>query len=119
MATLADAVTGAISAHLSWKTHLSVAIGSGESGFRVDEVARDDLCPFGRWLMGDAAVREAPPYPEVLALHARFHQEAARVLALALGDRGEEAAAAMARGSPFEEASSALLAALVAWRAAG
>jgi len=119
MDTLADALTAAISAHLAWKTHLSIAIGSGESRFQVDEVARDDLCALGRWLMGDGALREAAPYAEVLALHARFHLEAARVLALALEDRGEEAAAAMERGSDFDEASSALMAALAAWRAAG
>jgi methyl-accepting chemotaxis protein len=85
----------------------------------VDEVRRDDLCAFGQWLMGDAALREAPLYADVLALHARFHLEAARVLHIALEGRAQEAAAAMEPGSDFDEASSALVAALAAWRAAG
>jgi len=119
MATLADAVTAAISAHAAWKTHLSVAIGFFEKKFQVDEAARDDLCAFGRWLMGDAALREAPLYAEVLALHARFHLEAAQVLGTALAGRRAEACAAMAPGSAFDGASAQLVAALKAWRASG
>jgi len=119
VATLADAVTAAISAHVAWKTHLSVAITLGTSRFQVDEVARDDLCVFGCWLMGDAALREAPLYAEVLALHARFHLEAARVLGTALDGQRAEACAAMAPGSAFDGASSQLVAALKAWRASG
>jgi hypothetical protein len=119
MANLSEAVTAAISAHVAWKTHLSAAICSGESGSQVGDAARDDLCAFGRWLMGDASLRVAALYPEVLALHARFHLEADRVLAIALQGRAEEAGAAMERGSAFDEASSALVRTLTAWRAAG
>lgn len=119
MDTLANAVTAAISAHTAWNANLSAAVSSGQGGLQGHDVARDDLCAFGRWLMGDPSLREAPLYAEVLALHARFHLEAARVLDIALEGRTQEAAAAMERGSAYDDASSALLTALAAWRAAG
>lgn len=119
MTTLADAVTAAISAHGAWKTHLSIAIGSGQSRFQVADARRDDGCPFGQWLQGDASLRAAPPYAGVKALHARFHLEAAKVLATALDGKKDEARAAMAPGSAFDATSSELVKALIAWRAAG
>jgi len=73
---------------------------------------------FGQWLYGDeitAGEKATPGYEEVCRLHARFHEEAARVLELALAGKRWEAAAALGDGSAYAMASMDLLNALAAW----
>jgi hypothetical protein len=109
----------AIAAHARWKSHLRQAIETRKSDWTVDRVRPDNLCDFGRWL-GErpAPQRMTEHYKSVHDLHARFHTEAAHVLELALAGRREDAAAAMAIGSPFANVSSKLTIAMTAWKKA-
>lgn len=116
MSDLTEALQAAILAHGTWKTHLAMAIGSGQSKLVVAVAGKEDACQFGAWLLGDPALRKSPRFAEVRALHATFHREAATVLGLALEGKKEEARAAMARESTFEATSATLTRALHAWK---
>jgi Chemoreceptor zinc-binding domain len=107
----------AIAAHARWKSQLRQAIETGKSEWTVERVRPDDVCEFGQWL-GERPVPEkmSEAYRTVADLHARFHQEAASVLALALAGHRDRAAAGMAVGSPFASASAKLTSAMVAWK---
>jgi len=109
----------AIAAHARWKSHLRQAIESGKSEWTVDRARPDNLCEFGQWL------RERPvpekmteQYKIVVDLHARFHQEAAHGLELALAGHRDKATSGMAVGSPFASVSSKLTSSMVAWKRA-
>lgn len=45
-----EEVQNAIRAHGAWKLRLKTAIATGSSSLKVDDVARDDCCDFGKWL---------------------------------------------------------------------
>ena len=107
----------AMRAHTQWKARLNKAIETGSSEFVVDVVRLDDRCDFGKWLHGQAGSTD-PHYVEVKRLHAEFHTEAARILALAVGGKPAEATAAMAPRTPFTRASASLVLALTAWERA-
>lgn len=119
MSDLKESIQAAILAHGMWKSHLAMAIGSGQSKFAVADAKKDDGCQFGKWLLGDPALKRSPRFAEVRALHASFHQEAAKVLALALEGKKDEARAAMASGSGFETTSSSLTKLLLTWKKEG
>jgi hypothetical protein len=116
MSDLKEAVQAAILAHGMWKSHLAMAIGSGQSKFAVAEAKKEDACQFGKWLLGDAALKKSPHFANIRTLHASFHQEAAKVLAMALEGKKEEARTAMGRDSAFETTSATLTKALLAWK---
>lgn len=116
MSELQALVTKAIAAHGQWKVRLREVIASGRSEWTVDQVKVDDQCLLGRWIYGDALARFPgdPVVEQVRDLHREFHQEAARVLALALAGRRAEAEQAMAQGSAYSRVSGALVRALQA-----
>lgn len=100
-----------------WKSRLILAIASGTSDLTVDEARRDDRCAFGKWLRDDigALERQSPRYPEAVEVHAQFHEEAAKVLALALERKQTEALALTEQGSPFSTAWARLATILIHW----
>ena len=108
-------VSAAINAHALWKAHLGTAITLGSAPFRVEDVGRDDRCKFGQWLHGLRSEKNAPQFEVVRALHARFHEEAARVLELALSGKAEEARARVAPEGEYATTSAQLVEALLAW----
>ncbi len=109
----------AIATHAWWKSDLRQAIDSGERDQTVDDVRDDDRCEFGRWLQKrPVAEKMSEHFRTVRELHARFHEEAAHVLELALAKRADEAMAAMAIGSSFASISARLTSAMVAWKLA-
>lgn len=116
MSDLKDAVQAAILAHGMWKSHLAMAIGSGQSKFAVADAKKEDTCQFGKWLLGDPGLKKSPHFANIRALHATFHQEAAKVLAMALEGKKDEARVAMGREAPFEATSGTLTRALLAWK---
>jgi methyl-accepting chemotaxis protein len=115
-----DAIDAGINAHRLWKQRLAEAVTSGRSEWTPEDVCRDDGCEFGRWLREGIAPRDraTPHFAKVRALHAAFHQSAGQVLRLALGGRRAEAEQAIASGSAFTKASSALVVAMMDWKAA-
>lgn len=117
-AELAEQIAAGLAAHGAWKTRLADAIASGASDVDEATLARDDRCPFGRWLHETCpeATRATPQYRAVHDLHEAFHRHAADVLALALSGRADEARRAMETGSPFVQTSAELTRAMIAWR---
>jgi hypothetical protein len=110
-------ITAAVSAHGQWKARLATAIKEGKSEFTPAVVRQDNQCPFGKWLYGevDAASKTSPHYAKVKTLHAAFHENAAKVLDLAVSGKAAEATAAMAIGGDFAKASSQITVALGEW----
>jgi hypothetical protein len=110
------AISTAVTAHAAWKRRLALAVETGKDASTPTLVRVDSTCDFGRWLYGaDTAIKSAPQYAEVKALHAAFHAAAADVLTLAVAGRKAEATAAMAPGSAYAAASMRLVNALSAW----
>lgn len=108
-------VNAAINAHALWKAHLGTAITLGSAPFRVEDVGRDDRCKLGQWLHGLRAEKAAPQFEQARALHARFHEEAAKVLDLALAGRADEARARVAPEGEYATTSLQLVEILVRW----
>lgn len=112
-----EEIKKAIGAHGLWKQRLRDAIDKGQSEFTVERVKPDNLCDFGKWLHslppGD---RGSEHWKKVQQLHAEFHQEAARILGLALAKQKPQAEAGIAPNSKFATLSSSLTAAMMAWQ---
>jgi hypothetical protein len=110
-------INRAIAAHAQWKTRLRQAIESGKSEWTPDSVRPDNRCDFGKWLHSVSPKETVTErWKKIKALHAEFHKEAARILALAVASRKAEAEAAIALGSQFSKTSADLTLALVDWR---
>lgn len=117
-AGLADQIGAGLAAHAAWRTRLADAIASGASDVDEDTLARDDRCPFGRWLHEGCpdAIRAGADYRTVHDLHEEFHRCAAEVMHLAVSGRPDEASSAMSTGAPFVQTSADLTSAMIAWR---
>ncbi len=115
--SLSDELTRGVSAHSAWKQRLTRAIDTGQDLSTPARVRLDNACDFGTWLYAaDAATRASSFYPDVKALHATFHQEASKVLELALAGKKAEAGDAMRYGSGYSRASTELVTKITAWR---
>jgi methyl-accepting chemotaxis protein len=100
----------AIAKHAMWKTTLSVAIATGDE-LDVERIASDRCCAVGRWLHGDAAeiISDHSARMVCIEVHANFHKEAARVAGLINSERLDDASQLLRDGSPFAEASEAIV----------
>ncbi len=118
MMPLHDEITKAIGAHGMWKMRLHSAIEMGKSEFAPDQVSHDNQCDFGRWLYGSSvppAAKQQPDYEACRRLHAEFHQEAAKVLTLAVTGQKDKALHAMDPSGKFAEVSGHLTGAMMKW----
>lgn len=112
-----EEIKKAIGAHGLWKQRLRDAIDKGKSEFTVERVKPDNLCDFGKWLYSlPPAERNTDNWKKIQQLHAEFHQEAARILGLALGNQKSQAESGIAPNSKFATLSSTLTAAMMAWQ---
>jgi methyl-accepting chemotaxis protein len=98
-----------IDAHRQWKVKLRDAIESRQT---VDAatLARDDCCALGKWIYGDGqrlAGRET--FSELIARHKHFHQVAGGVAEKINHRQYREAEEALAPGTPFSAATSAVV----------
>jgi hypothetical protein len=120
MSAFTDQVQAAVLAHGEWKSRLRQAIATGHSDFRVEVVQQDNACAFGKWLYdeGHRSFPSSSDYEDVRRLHAEFHKEGSRVLALAVSGKAEDASKAMGMGLPFSRISAQLVTALTRARAA-
>jgi methyl-accepting chemotaxis protein len=96
----------AIAAHVEWKTKLRGAIAA-QSELDAFAAAKDNICPLGKWLHGDARQKYAhlADFSTCVQAHAAFHREAGRVAALVNAKQYKEATAALDAGSPYAKAS--------------
>ena len=98
-----------IDAHRQWKVKLRDAIENRE---KVDAatLVRDDCCALGKWIYGDGqrlAGRET--FSELIERHKRFHQVAGGVAEKINQRQYREAEEALAPGTPFSAATSAVV----------
>ena len=115
--SIADEITRAIGAHAMWKNRLRNAIAEGRSDWTADKIQPDNLCDFGKWLYSlPASDKSSEHWKKVQSLHAGFHQEAARVMELALKGHKDEAKSAMTSGGAFASCSANLTEAMLIWR---
>jgi methyl-accepting chemotaxis protein len=116
-----DDVTRAIGAHGLWKGRLISALRADDPTLDPVQLARDDVCDFGRFLYGPAipaAEKAGPHYQRVKALHAAFHRCVCDVVVRARAGRKAEAEEALRPGGPFATASADLTQAMMAWQQA-
>jgi chemoreceptor zinc-binding protein len=114
-----DALTKAIAAHASWKARLRSSINTGKSDVSVETVRTDNHCEFGKFLYGpelSAAEKQSEHYRTIKPLHAQFHQEAAKVLELALSGQKEAAEQALGMGGSCAKIATTLTQAIMKWR---
>jgi methyl-accepting chemotaxis protein len=99
----------AIKAHAEWKTRLRAAM-SGKQQLDAASIGKDNQCPLGKWLHGEAKAKYAglKSYGPCVSAHAAFHVEAGKVAALINGAKYAEAEAALGGGTPYSSASSAV-----------
>ena len=84
----------AIRAHQAWKGRLMAVVnGQSTEALEPAAVSRDDVCVLGCWLHGQGArfFAGTPLLPAVTQAHARFHQLAGQVVALAQQNEGTQA----------------------------
>jgi hypothetical protein len=103
----------ALLAHRRWKNRIEKAIATGRSTFKIENVKADNRCKFSTWLyaLPDQTTEE---WKRVQRLHALFHEEAARVLELALRGQKDEAKQAISLTSHYCDLSVKMTNALLA-----
>ena len=112
--SIAAEISSAINAHARWYFHLQEAIKKGTSEFRPETVRVDDACQFGKWMYShlEGTMRGSPLYESIKELHAKFHDETAKVLSLALHGKKDEALRLIGSESEFKLLSGRLVGAL-------
>jgi len=97
---------GAVKAHADWKVKLRAAIARHDT-LDARSISRDNVCPLGQWLHGDAKqeLGDSPMFRDVLAKHATFHRCAGDVALAINSEKFAEAEAMLANGTPFARAS--------------
>jgi methyl-accepting chemotaxis protein len=107
----------AVRAHSDWKMKLSAYIRRPDRSLRAVEVARDDVCELGCWIHGQGRhLAGAKEYAELKSSHAEFHRTAADIVRRA--DAGERVSEeiALSATSPYSNASSHVIQAIVAMK---
>ena len=112
---MGDEIKKAIGHHGTWLNDLLNTIGSSRTRVSVEDAGREDACAFGKWLLSSQEARDSLEFSTIRAIHAKFHEEAAKVVGLALQERSGEAQAAMGSRSAYMKASSELMRAMVEW----
>jgi hypothetical protein len=111
-------VRAGIAAHVAWKKRLRAMIDGGrlEPGTDPATVARDDVCPFGKWIHEDAAEEsDQDRVAEAVRLHAAFHRGTAGVLRAVVAHDREEALRLMGADDGYGGAAARLTDLLLDW----
>lgn len=87
------------------------AIKTGKSKLTVEFIRDDHNCDLGKWIDG-LPIDQGTDYAAIKKLHAEFHQEAARILEMALNGKKDQAIGAMAFFGKYSGISSDLVLAL-------
>ena len=77
--------------HLAWLKDILGKIDSPHT-FKPEEIARDDLCEIGQWLLSIEPIhRDLSEYIELRMLHAELHQLTSDAVKLAQAGKNKEA----------------------------
>ena len=112
MSNTANTIYQAIVAHTAWKKRLREIIDTGENMYDVSP----ENCDFGKLLnehIDELSVYDQ--YSKVVVLHNEFHEEAAKIIQLALNGHLQEANTAIEYGKDFDNTSQDLVKNLIAW----
>ena len=99
----------AIFEHSRLKFHLKNTIETAQSDFKHEEIKDHHACPLGEWLDSPEG-QILPSYAELTEIHKNFHEEAAKILDLALqGQKNEAKLGIQPLTSKFSKLSSQLV----------
>ena len=71
----------AIQAHVLWKMKLGDYLRNPDGSLKSQDIQVDNKCELGQWLHSDGSKWNfLPEYSNLLFEHARFHEEAAKVV---------------------------------------
>ena len=116
MNSYSDQIQKALLAHGAWKQRLRAAIAEGQSEYAVSQVRLDDRCDFGKWFYSlSPSLRTGAEAKAIQSIHAEFHQEASRILDLALHGQKDEALADLGASGSYTALSGRLALALRQW----
>jgi methyl-accepting chemotaxis protein len=115
-----EEVARAFGSHTLWKTRIERAADAGKSEFKPDDVCKDALCTFGKWLHDpklSAEIRSSRHFAEVKSLHADFHQAAGGAIRKAISGDSAGARRDVDHGA-YAQASTRLFDAMFVWQRA-
>jgi methyl-accepting chemotaxis protein len=104
----------AVNCHSEWKRKLYAYVSHPDGSMKVDDVASNNKCKMGRWLLGDGRKYAGfPEFAKLIVEHTRFHMEAANIVRRA--DQGQDVSFefAVGVGGQFSLASSAVVLAIM------
>ena len=107
----------AIKAHSTWKLKLGTYLRKPDGSLKSAEVQLDNKCALGQWIYGEGSKWKSLAEYETLKLeHMKFHKAASAVVQKA--DSGASVAEEIALGgnSDFANASSSVVAAIMAMK---
>lgn len=107
----------AIKAHGEWKVKFRAAI-AGKQKLDAATIAKDNVCPLGSWLHGEAKAKYAglKSYAKCVGDHAAFHTEAGKVASAINAGRFTEAETMIGSSTAYSNASSTVGAAIIGLR---
>lgn len=99
-----------IDAHRQWKVKLRNAIENRET-VDTGTLSRDDCCALGKWVYGEGRqlFGDRPSFAELIAKHQTFHRVAGQVGEMVNQKRYNEAEDALGAGTPFSDATRAVV----------
>jgi len=112
-------ITNAMYAHQNWRIKLELAIEQSEIDVPVEFIRSDLHCKFGKWLFDGsipAEIVESEIYKKVRELHARFHEEAAKVAAVAVSGNQKNAIKLLGSDGEYDRTSRQLMELLGKWK---
>jgi hypothetical protein len=107
----------ALQAHGEWKLKFRMAMQKKQT-LDADAIGRDNVCPLGQWLHGEAKAKYAglKTYGICVDKHACFHREAGTVAATINARQYDRAADMLEAGTSYTMASSAVGGAILGLR---
>ena len=105
----------AVKAHAAWKMKLSAYIRHPDKSINPAEACRDDHCPLGQWLHGEAkkTMSNLPEYQTLVAEHARFHKAVGNAVQLADAGKNPDEEHVLGWDSDFAESSRSIVTTIV------
>jgi Chemoreceptor zinc-binding domain len=99
-----------IDAHRQWKVKLRNAIENRET-VDTSTLSRDDCCALGKWVYGDGQKQfgQRAAFTDLIAKHQVFHRVAGQVGEMVNQKRYTEAEDALGAGTPFSDATRAVV----------
>ena len=103
--TVSIDLDNAIAIHADWRGKLRTAANTHEQ-LDTSTVGRDDCCELGQWMYGPGGAQfgNRPTFVSLIAEHKKFHQEAAKVAAVANTGDTAQVEKMMESGGAFSHA---------------